>query len=280
MAALVLNFLARGFTMSEVSPQQSIVTFHRIFSDAVPPLRGDKSGLGTLPAAAFQYCEAVRTASSYGWYIFPPTDIRLLWNGVDVMYSLGGDWEQLTSIALSNEFVDDWDDHAPVDLKGYWPPFMTSLFQPGIVQIWSGLLVSTAADWSLLIGPPSNLRLTKSFECFEGMVETDTFRPCPLFINIQLLTTDREILIARSKPLFQVRPVHRSCYANSAMQFTERVGLLPRDGESGGMTAEDWAGYSRTVRKIELPQEEYCPGRYAVSRRRSAKRASGCPAQR
>src|SRR5262245_35652567 len=164
----------------------NVVMFHRVFPAATPPLRGDKAALGTLPTAAFQYCEAVRTASSYGWYIFPPVDIRLIWNGADVMYSLGDDWQQLTSIALNDEFVEYWDENAPGDLKGYWPPFMTAMFVPGIVQIWSGLLVSTAKDWSVLIGPLSNIRQTKHYHCFEGVVETDTFRPCPLFINIQL----------------------------------------------------------------------------------------------
>lgn len=265
--------------MPAVPTEQPIVTFHRVYPDAVQPLRGDKSGLGTLPAAAFQYCEAVRTASSYGWYIFPPVDIRLLWNGVDVLYSLGGEWEPLTSIPLNDDFADYWDVHAPPELEGCWPPFMTALMQPGIVQIWSGLLVSSAPDWSVMIGGPSNLRLTKAYECFEGVVETDTFRPCPLFVNIQLLATDREILIPRLKPLFQVRPVHRSCYSNAAMRFTEHVGLAAPEHENGGMAAEDWAGYAKTVRRIELPKEDYSPGRYAVSRRRSAKREGACPFQ-
>jgi hypothetical protein len=84
----------------------SIVKFHRVDLSAVPPLRGDKSALGTLPAAAFQYCEPVRTASSFGWYVFPPQDISLVWDGVDIFYADEGEWRPLSSMGLNQRFLD------------------------------------------------------------------------------------------------------------------------------------------------------------------------------
>lgn len=254
-------------------PKHPVVTFFRVYEDAPQPLRGDKSALGSLPAAALQYCEAVRTASSYGWYIFPPRDIRLKWDGVDVFYSLDGAWDKLSSIALNNEFVEHWEQNAPEHLKKYWPPFMSSLFVPGIVQIWSGLLVTTSENWSMMIGPPSNIAHTRSYSCFEGIVETDVFGPCPLFVNIRLQETDREILIPRDRPLFQARPVRRDAYAEGAMWFKEHVGLAPREDGSDAMSPDDWAGYERTVRKKDAPAESHTPGAYGASRRRDAKRA-------
>jgi len=252
--------------------QKPIVTFHRIFPDAVPLMRGDNAAIGTLPAGAFQYCEPVRTASSYGWYVFPPKDIRLTWNGVDTYYEEDGAWVSLTSIALSDAFVAYWNANAPSELDGCWPPFMTATFVPGIIQIWSGFLVSTMPDWSVLIGGPPNIPQTKEFSCFEGIVETDGFKPCPLFINIRLQTTDRTIFIPRDKPLFHVRPVHRYCYTDATKLFGEHIGLEPREGEAGGMAPDDWSGYAKTVRKIEVPKGEYSPGRYAARTRRKAKR--------
>jgi hypothetical protein len=250
----------------------SAVTFHRIFSAAPSPLRGDRAALGTLPTAAHQYCEPVRLASSYGWYIFPPVDIRLIWNGVDVFYAVGDEWRELTSIGLDDAFADEWDAHAPEDLKGCWPPFMTALFVPGIVQIWSGLLIRTAADWSVIIGPAPNLLHSRNFSCFEGIVETDEFKPCPLFINLKLLATDREISFNREKPLFFVRPVKRECYSEAALRHAEFEGLAPRTDKGGSMTAEDWNGYRGTVRKIAAAESDYHPGAYAAGRRRRAKR--------
>jgi hypothetical protein len=249
-----------------------VVTFRRAFPAAVPPLRGDKAALGTIPTAAYQYCEPIRTASSFGWYIFPPADIRLIWNGVDLYYESEGEWRDLTSVHLTDEFVDYWDSHAPEDLKGHWPPFMTKTFVSGIVQIWSGLLISTAKDWSVIVGAPPNLLQTRHFSCFEGVIETDRFKPAPLFINLSLHATDREILIARDKPLFFVRPVRRECYSEAVLQHTEYDGLSAQHEGPGRMTEQDWEGYRRTVRKIDAPIGEYKPGRYAVERRKRAKR--------
>ena len=254
----------------EDKPITSVVTFRRVFTAAPPPLRGDKAALGTLPTAAYQYCEPVRVASSFGWYIFPPIDIRLMWNGVDLYYAVDGKWCDLTSVCLTDEFAEYWDANAPADLKGHWPPFMTTSFVPGIVQIWSGLLISTDQDWSVIIGSPPNLLQTRHFSCFEGVIETDTFKPSPLFVNLKLHATDREILIPRDKPLFFVRPVRRECYSEAVLRHVEYEGLST-SGE-GGMTEEDWNGYRHTVRKVDAPVNEYKPGKYGVERRKRAKR--------
>lgn len=247
----------------------NVVTFHRVFPAAMPPLRADKSALGTLPTAAFQYCEAVRTASTYGWYVFPPMDIRLMWDGVDVYCSVDGKWQQLSGIHLT-EFQEYWDSNAPTDLKGYAPPFVISLFVPGMIQIWSGLLVSTLEDWCILVGPISNLPQSKNFATFEGIIETDTFKPCPLFINMRLLTTDQEIVIQRSKPLFQVRPLRRECYGEDAHKHLEYEGLSRREAGKGSMSEVDWNGFRSTLRTVDAATRS--PGSYGAERRRRARR--------
>lgn len=253
-----------------VDAVQSVVTFHRVYPQALPPLRADKAALGTMPMAGFQYCEPSRLASAFGWYIFPAEDIQLRWDGVDVFHAVDGRWESLHSITLDETFGQYWDEHAPDDLKGCSPPFLSAIFVPGVVQIWSGLLISTAESWSVLIGPPANLAQSRSFACYEGIVETDSFRPCPLFVNIRLQSTDGEIFIPKSKPLFQVRPLLRQCYADHVFQHQEFDGLAPRDGSQGGMTPEDWNGYRSTVRRRNEAKLR-TPGSYGAARRKRAK---------
>jgi hypothetical protein len=195
--------------------------------------------------------------------------MRLMWDGVDVYYLVDGQWSRLVGIHLK-EFWEYWDDHAPDDLKGRAPPFVTRLFAPGMVQVWSGLLVSTAENWSVLVGPLSNIPQRKEFATFEGIIETDSFKPCPLFVNIRLLTTDREIFIPKSEPLFQVRPVRRECYGEAALKHLEYEGLSPRGGGRGSMSEEDWEGFRTTVRSVDSPT--HVPGSYGAGRRRRAKR--------
>ena len=61
------------------------VTFYTAIPGCRTPMRADPSVLGTLPARGFQYCEALRAASSFGWYVFPPIDFTLQWDGSQVI---------------------------------------------------------------------------------------------------------------------------------------------------------------------------------------------------
>lgn len=248
------------------------VKIHRIYPGAIPPMRADASALGTLPAAAFQYCEAIRSASAFGWYVFPAADLQLRWDGAEAwILEPDGDWRVLTSAFLEDEFYDDWDRHAPDDHKGLRIPHVSTLFVPGIVQIWTGLLVSTQPDWSVLIRPLANLSGSHAWLAYEGLVETDLFAPCPLFINLRLLSTSGVISIPKRRPLFQLQPVRRECYADTTMALSEALGTGPGSPEQPGMSAADWDGVRRTVRSVQSVREAGEFGRYGARVRRRRK---------
>src|SRR5690348_4003087 len=61
-----------------------IVHFYRLIDEARLPQRADRSAAGTLPTRAYRYCEAVTSASGFGWWIFPPTDLQFMWDGHDI----------------------------------------------------------------------------------------------------------------------------------------------------------------------------------------------------
>lgn len=246
------------------------VTFHRVFSGALPPLRADESALGTLPAGAFQYCEPLRMASQYGWYVFPPVDIKLKWDGTDIYYDHGGQWYVLSRAHLCPAFLEEWDKHAPHDLKGHAPPFLTSLFSLGGVQIWSGLLISTSDMWSTWVGPVANFPQNRNIACYEGIVDTGAFKPWPLFINLRIVATDRVILLPRNKPLFQVRPILRASYEKQRHHQTDYAGLAKRTSDGGSMANEDWDGFRKTIRR-DGDTLQHTPGRYGAARRRRVK---------
>jgi hypothetical protein len=242
-------------------PADPIVTFHRVYPGATPVMPADRSALGTIPAAAFQYCEPVCAASAFGWYVFPPAEIRLMWNGVDVFHDVEGKWEPLTSIHLP-DILDHWNRHCPDDLTDMAPPFLTNLFVPGMVQIWSGMLVSTAQAWSLLVRPLANVAQSRLYSCFEGLIETDRFKPMPLFMNIRLTATDVPIELARTRPLFQVQPILRSCYAGAGHVEIEGTDKL---------TEADWAGYRKRIRSADPGSDSHTLGEYAVGVRKRRK---------
>src|SRR4029077_19419016 len=172
-----------------LSPGRSngAIQFYRIVPEAIPPMPADASALGTLPFAAYQYCEAIRTASSFGWYIFPMDDIHLRWDGAEARYSDGGEWQFLDSLSLAGDALERWNRYAPDNLKDRPPPYLSNLFVPGLVQVWSGLLIGSDANWSIHVRPPANLVQSPTYACYEAIIETDQFRPCPLFIYLRLI---------------------------------------------------------------------------------------------
>jgi len=243
------------------------LTFHRMYPDTLPPLRADKSALGTIPSAAFQYCEAMRAASAHGWYVFPPFDIRLRWTGSDVLWFNDGTWETLTQVRLP-EFDDYWDASVPADMRGLAPPFLTGVQVRGIVQVWSGLLVESAEGWNTLVRPLVNAPQSHLYVPYEGVIETDRFAPCPLFTNLQLTSTEVVIDLLRHRPLFQVQPVRRDCYGEAAHD-SEDVDAF---GEGAiGLTEAQWRGFRRTIRTDRQDDPHYS-GSYASDVRKRAKR--------
>lgn len=235
-------------------------------------MRADKSALGTIPTISYHFCEAVRSASAFGWYLFPPAEIRLMWDGAEVFYAVNDDWRRLTSIHLGDEFLEYWDDHAPADLQGHAPPYLTHVSVPGVVQIWSGFLVSSLEDWAILVRAPANMLYSRRYTCYEGIIETDRFQPCPLFINIRLLSTDCEIVIPTTKPLFQAQPLRRECYSDAVLTSDRVKSFAPGPDGNGGMSDADWDGFRRTTRSADPLDHRHTAGAYGASVRRRSKR--------
>ena len=254
--------------MNETRQPAPAVTFYGAIPGCRAPMRADPSVLGTLPSRGFQYCEALRTASAFGWYVFPPIDFTLQWDGSQVIWTYRGAkaWYPLTSAQFPG-YQAAFDRAAPRHLRGYAPPFLTAVPEPGIVQVWTGLMIESAEDWSVLIRPPANLPRNLAFDLYEGIIETDRWFG-PLFTNVRLVKTDVPIHFSSETPLVQVQPLHRSTYAE---EVSNRFGLV-RD--LACFPAQAWARYEETIVK---PNRDagHAAGAYATSVRR--RRRSGCP---
>jgi len=137
---------------------EHVLQIHRLIEQARPPQRADRSAAGTLPTRAYRYCDAATSAAGYGWWIFPPIDLQLIWDGHDIYwhYDAAPDWMALAPAAQFPDFANAFDAVAPKALRGCAPPFLTALPEPGLVQMWTGLMARTAEDWSVLIRSPAN----------------------------------------------------------------------------------------------------------------------------
>jgi hypothetical protein len=223
---------------------EPLVRFHRLIEQARPPERADRAAGGLLPTRAFRYCEAVTTASAFGWYVFPPITFSLVWDGEAIGWTFDGaaDWFPLGK-AQFPDFSATFDAAAPDELRGYAPPFVAALPEPGVVQVWSGLFARTQPGWSLLVRTPANIP-RNGYDLFEGVVETDRWFG-PLFTNVRLTRTDVPVTFDADMPLFQAQPLHRSVYSD------ERLNAFACEPGFAGLSAADWAAYRATVVKAE-----------------------------
>jgi hypothetical protein len=218
--------------------------------------------MGTLPMRAVQYCEALTSATAFGWWLFPPIDLEILWDGSDVFWCCNEapDWMPLQTAAQLPDYMDEFDQVAPAALQGCSPPFLTALPEPGTLQLWTGLIAQTAPDWHLLVRSPVNLPQVGGICLFEGIVETDRWFG-PLFVNMRFTRSHRPIRLRSDYPLVQAQPVPRHSYSNHTLDQMD-VTAGPCE-----LTAEHWDAYLASI--VEPNSRQNWPvGAYATAARK------------
>jgi hypothetical protein len=240
-----------------------LVTFFRFVPTCRVPQRADRAAAGTIPTRGFRHCDALTIASAFGYYVFPPISFSLIWDGSDVVWTYKGadGWYPLKA-AQFPDFAKQFDAAAPAGMEGFSPPFLSALIEPGIVQIWSGLVVRTAPGWSLLVRSPANLVRNPGYESYEGIVETDRWFG-PLFTNIRLTKTHAPIEFDADFPFLQVQPVPHSLYGTALDNFDVVNDLAE-------LSSDDWDAYRRTVVAPNVDPHRQ-RGQYAAANRRRRK---------
>jgi uncharacterized protein DUF6065 len=237
-----------------------ICQFYRLISGAPEPRRADRSADGTLPVRGYRYCEALASASGFGWYIYPPLNFSLIWDGVEIAWTYEGadGWYPLRAAQFPG-FRQIFEEVAPDGAKPLAPPFLASTREPGVVQIWSGYLARTAPHWALLSRGPSNIPRTQGYEHFEGIVESDTWFG-PLFTNVRLTRTNSPVEFHIRYPLFQVQPLLRECYKDPSFEVLDSADLDPAD----------WLRFEATMKPNT--DQVRALGHYAVDTRKRLRR--------
>lgn len=240
-----------------------LVEFFQLVPSKYPPRRADKSVGGVIPARALRYCEALTTASAFGWYVFLPISFKVVWDGHDMLWTheRADEWMPLTRDAVQYPgFREQFDQIAPDGAKGFSPPFLTPSIQPGQLQIWTGCIAKTAPGWNLLVRGVANLSHSLAYHMLEGMIETDNWFG-PLFDNVRILKTDVPIEFRKDVPFLQVQPVRKEVCADKFLQNFKVK-------ELGDLTQENWDSFQHTVVRPNVAEERK-RGQYAVSVRKA-----------
>jgi len=250
--------------MASEPADSPLIEFFQLVPNQRPPRRADRAVGGVIPARALRYCEAITSASAFGWYVFLPLSFKIVWDGHDMLWTYDGvdEWLPLTRDAVQYpNFSEQFDQSAPEGARGFSPPFLTPSIQPGGLQVWTGCIAKTAPGWSLLVRGVANLSTSGSFQMFEGIIETDVWFG-PLFNNVRIIKTDVPIEFRSDVPFLQVQPVRKDVYRDNFLQNFSVKDL-------GQLSAEDWKAFQRTVVAPNVDPERK-RGQYAVAARKRA----------
>ena len=238
-----------------------MIEFFAVVEGGYSPILADPSAMGRLPTAAFRHCEPVRTASRFGWYVFLPEQLSLIWEEDNFFWSID-DFENryLLSDAIQYpHFSDMFDKAAPEEQAGYGPPFLTRTNDDDILQIWTGLFAKTRPGTGLWVRGPVNMAQQSAHTVLEGVVETDWWFG-PLFANIRIERRDTPIEFRRTRPFLQVLPFEKDLGKETAKASpTVHMGL-------DTMGDEEWDAYRRTV--TDRMKADKPTGDYAVAARK------------
>ena len=253
---------------ADPSPDGPLVEFFQLVPGGMPPRRADKSVGGIIPARALRYCEAITSASAFGWYVFLPVSFKVVWDGHDMLWTYPGvdEWLPLTRDAVQYPgFSAQFDQSAPAEIRGFSPPFLTPSIQPGQLQVWTGCIAKTAPGWSLLVRGVANFPESRAYQMLEGIIETDSWFG-PLFDNARLLKTDVPIEFRSDVPFLQVQPVRKEHYADRFQQ-----NFVVKD--LAQLSPDNWQAFQRTVVAPNIAEDRK-RGQYAVSARKRGHHAT------
>lgn len=231
------------------------------------PRPASRDAGGSLPIRAVRFCDAITTACAFGWWIYPPLDAWLMWDGHTIFYSLDGEiFDPLDDCCDFPGMTESLQAHAPDNIQPISSPLFTALPEQGVVQVALGVIARAGAGWALLLRRPANISLFGGFDVLEGIVEVDTWRG-PLFVNLRLTRTHSPIRLHAMVPLVQAQPLPQWLYQPETMSDMEV-------GDLSAMTTADWTQWKeRFVEPNSRPLR--ADGEYAVAARRRRKR--GCP---
>jgi hypothetical protein len=184
------------------------VQFFRVVKIGRDPEPAPRDAGGNLPSRAVRYCDAVTVASAYGWWLYPPVDCFVRWDGIDIWWSTdGSEWGTISDTVAWPIEDEDFYAGAPTEVAAVPPPpFLTALPEPGHLQVSLGVAAKAPEGWGLHVRMPANAPMSGGFEFFEGIIDPAVWFG-PLFINLRIMSTGKPMRLYGDRPLAQVQAV-------------------------------------------------------------------------
>src|SRR5262245_23624919 len=166
----------------------STVEFYSLYPDVRGPEPASPDLRGAMQARAARVCAPMTVASGFGWYVYPPVDFAVRWDGRCAEWSLLEENEPTRWLSLSGgvtgrlptapdalraapeRFQADFD---VFDKYGGVPFIEADPHDGQTLEVITGVLARTPPGWWLLVRDVPNRPHGRHHQILEGMVETD-----------------------------------------------------------------------------------------------------------
>ena len=215
----------------------------RLHPDGCKIAPADRTLRGTANKAATRWCGPFTHANKAGFWLFPPVDIDITWQGGQDF-----EWELHTPYTdvdrhLIRFLMDEGDEANPDKWSGAEgrTKFTWGLVEEGVVQMWTGCIFETPPGWGLHIRSPVNAG-NDAFHVMEAVLETDWLQ-YDIWLNLVFHHVGERVELRRESwpPVAQLVPVPRETYEGP---WTVDEEMLNRDTPEANRVFEYYVQYN------------------------------------
>ena len=210
--------------------------FFTIYEGAPLPAPASDDLMGAMPVRAAQFCLPLKAASGLGFYLYPPVDFAVRWDGrrseIAWLDPQGRVPEWLPMDGGADVYLPDSDAVRAAVPDGRRDVLDSVLHPEGMMfanadprapyqmEITTGLIARTPPGWGSLIGGPANFAHSRDHQVLQGFIETDWYRGF-LPVIVRLTTPGAEVRFYRHLPMAQLQLLPLSAMEQTSAAATD-----------------------------------------------------------
>ncbi len=209
-------------------------------------VKAEKTLHGTAHADGIKFCKPFASSNSLGFWVFPAIDFDLMWKSDGAFEYRSAETYHPTDYDLVKSLIRDSDQ---VDLDKFATPqdgrtkFSFGSVEPGVCQMWTGVILETPPGWCLQIQSPINFP-HRGYRVMSGVLETDWMQ-YDIWINLVIEAKDTWITFRRDEfpPIAQLVPIRREVVEGDWSIGSDE--MVNRDSKEANRVFEFWLQYNK-----------------------------------
>jgi protein O-GlcNAc transferase len=231
----------------------------RLHPRGVRVVPAEKTLGGAAAPMGVKWCGPFTNANKYGFWLFPPLDVDVIWRGgMDFECRVLDPWPDDEVPFVRSLRREDDSDERKLILDAFAGKNKLILAVPDFhaFRLWTGCVFQTPPGWGLLVRSPINLGMNAPYRIQEGIIETDWLF-VDFWLGIAIQQKGALVRLRRDQwpPLAQLVPVPREAY-DRTWQCSEE--LLHRHTEEAERVFTGWVDYhfEKYGRKQEVMNQD------------------------